>query len=431
MKPRRYVVHLVEYLSASRRGTNRLLSAYVILTLLTALIASVPVPEGVGVDSQFPASRLHSMSSIGARSDSQGYLVPNASMVHRLGALPEQIPEESRAKLARLETLPIHFDWTNQAGYNWMTSVKDQANCGSCVAFGSVAALEGQLRIQASNPSWSVDLSETHLFSCGGGSCSEGWYVSAALYYLQQYGTPDEACSPYHDWDVPCSSSCSDWQSRALKISSWHWLATDPASIQAALLNGPLVARFDVYTDFFSYTNGIYYHTWGVLEGGHAVAIVGYDSAQSYWIVKNSWGAGWGENGYFRIGFGQVGIEQWVASITALLPNSPPVVSGFVADKVSPQPTGTTVTFTVTASDPDVGDTILYRFWVYSGGSWSVARDWSSSNTFAWTPSAAGDYQFTVWVRDGHHAGVSGQDDWTFWNVAGKSQTVGSHFTIQ
>jgi len=98
----------------------------------------------------------------------------------------------------------------------------------------------------------------------------------------------------------------------------------------------------------------------------------------------------------------------------------------------SPQSVGATVTFTVTAFDPDAGDSVLYRFWMRrSDGPWSIVQDWSTSNTFVWASSSSGDYQFTCWVRDGHHAGAGSQDDWTFWNVAGRSQTVGSQFTIQ
>jgi len=234
-----------------------------------------------------------------------------------LGWLSEDVPSDARVTPVRAAALPTHFDWRSSSGSNWMTSVKNQGGCGSCVAFAAVGATEGQLRIQANNPSWNVDLSEQHLFSCGRGTCSGGWWISSALNYLQQYGTPDEACSPYRaqSGSSSCSNSCADWQSRAFKISSWSWTASNPSAIQAALMNGPVVAGFTVYTDFFYYTGGIYRHTWGDLEGGHAIVIVGYDSNERYWIVKNSWGAYWGESGYFRIGFGEADIEKYAATI--------------------------------------------------------------------------------------------------------------------
>ena len=240
-------------------------------------------------------------------------------MTHALGWLPEDIPKDARVTPVVSAAPPTHFEWTQKDGQNWMTSVKDQGGCGSCVAFAAVGALEGQLKIQTNNPSWNIDLSEQHLFSCSGGTCSGGETISSALNYLQQYGTPDEACSPYQGGSGSCSNSCPDWQSRASKISSWSWVANNPSAIEAALMNGPLIAGFTVYADFYYAYNGGVYHWDHVSQpvGGHAIVIVGYDQPGQYWVVKNSWGASWGVNGYFRIGFGEAGIENYVATIKA------------------------------------------------------------------------------------------------------------------
>jgi hypothetical protein len=84
-------------------------------------------------------------------------------------------------------------------------------------------------------------------------------------------------------------------------------------------MNGPLIAGFTVYADFYYAYNGGVYHWDHVSQpvGGHAIVIVGYDQPGQYWVVKNSWGASWGVNGYFRIGFGEAGIENYVATIKA------------------------------------------------------------------------------------------------------------------
>ena len=287
-----------------------------------------------------------------------------------LGWLREKIPADARVTRVLATALPTHFDWRQKDGYNWMTPVKNQRSCGSCVAFAAVGATEGQLKIQASNPSWNVDLSEQQLFSCGGGLCGWGWYISSALNRLRDYGTPDEACSPYQSgdgYDRSCPTKCSDgsdWQSRAYKISGWNWIGSSPSAIEAALMNGPLVAAFDVYTDFFYYGGGIYHHTWGSLEGGHAIVIVGYDSNEQYWIVKNSWG-NWGESGYFRIGFGEVGIEQEVAAVQASTATATATVAltqtstSYAYGTTTSTSTSYTSTSTYTSTIPTVATVIL------------------------------------------------------------------------
>jgi cathepsin B len=69
---------------------------------------------------------------------------------------------------------------------------------------------------------------------------------------------------------------------------------------------------FNVYADFMSYKAGIYVHTSGALEGGHAVKVLGWgtENGANYWLCANSWGPNWGEKGFFRIKQGQCGIDS-------------------------------------------------------------------------------------------------------------------------
>ena len=91
-----------------------------------------------------------------------------------------------------------------------------------------------------------------------------------------------------------------DWMRRVLS-------ASDRKSVLAA--KGPMVAGLAVYDDFYSYTGGVYRVTSQTLVGYHAVCVVGYDDAQQCWVCKNSWGAGFGEAGNFRIGYGESGVD--------------------------------------------------------------------------------------------------------------------------
>ena len=73
------------------------------------------------------------------------------------------------------------------------------------------------------------------------------------------------------------------------------------------MTKGPVQAMFTVYSDFLSYKSGVYQYTHGKKLGGHAVKIVGWgvENGVEYWIAQNSWGPEWGENGFFRIKFGE------------------------------------------------------------------------------------------------------------------------------
>ena len=215
---------------------------------------------------------------------------------------------------------PASFDWRSVGGHNYVTPIRDQKHCGSCVAFGSVATVEANVRVHNHAPTLAIDLSEADLFFCHdgvpGGSCAGGWNVNPALTVFKNKGVPDEKCFPYTDHDQPCHR-CADWASRAVKIKGFHAI-TAVAYMKAWLAKyGPLVTCFSVYNDFFSYHTGIYHHVSGALAGGHCVSCVGYSDVQRYWICKNSWGPTWGDHGFFKIAYGQVGIDatMWAVQV--------------------------------------------------------------------------------------------------------------------
>jgi C1A family cysteine protease len=244
----------------------------------------------------------------------------------RLGAVPQEglslqaiveRAEQQEADMAAAEAVaaPAVYDLRNVNGRNFITPIKDQGGCGSCVAFGTCAAIEGTLRVQQGDPNLRVDLSEAHLFYCHarneGRNCGNGWWTDRALTACRDTGVADEACYPYTAGDQACNV-CGDWQNRVTKIRGFRSLTSAPAQMKEWIsTKGPLTACFAVYEDFFAYRSGVYRHVSGNQVGGHCVSIVGYDDGQGCWICKNSWGAGWGESGFFRIAYGQVGIDTW------------------------------------------------------------------------------------------------------------------------
>lgn len=206
--------------------------------------------------------------------------------------------------------LAASLDWRSRNGRNWVGSIKDQGQCGSCVAFAAAATLETQYRIDSGRSSLNIDLSEQHLFSCGGGSCTWGWTGESASRFLQRYGMPDEACYPYSSGVTErvgsCSSTCADHSRRSIRLSGYSRPTSGSiniAAIKQALQHGPVVAMMNVYEDFQYYQSGIFKHTTGAWLGAHAVSIVGYNDTRRYFIIRNSWSSSWGENGFGRLSY--------------------------------------------------------------------------------------------------------------------------------
>ncbi len=220
----------------------------------------------------------------------------------------------SSVPLATVEGAPATLDWRNLNGISYVSPVKNQGSCGSCWAFAVTAGLESQAMIGTNGTQ--VDLSEQILVSCSGaGSCSGG-YTSSASNYIRDYGLPAESCFVYTATNNSCSNACADWQAgqaTLYSIKGWHTATTlsYPDRVQgiknALYTYGPVIASFYVYNDFYSYRSGVYSYTTGSYVGAHAVLIVGYDDTLQAFIVKNSWGTGWGEAGYFMIAYSEVG----------------------------------------------------------------------------------------------------------------------------
>lgn len=223
---------------------------------------------------------------------------------------------------------PPAYDLRNVSGQNFITPVKDQQQCGSCVAFGTVAAIEGTYQLATQQPSSGIDLSEAQIFFCyaaaAGRVCgcnnepNSGWWPSDALAACMN-GVAADTSFPYPDEsncvDRNCSGLDPNWQSTSKKVTGSHSLNSPNDMKTWIATRGPLVTTMSVYEDFYSYTNGVYHYVSGALEGGHCVCAVGYDDNQECWICKNSWNTTWGESGFFLIGYGECGIDATMYAV--------------------------------------------------------------------------------------------------------------------
>jgi hypothetical protein len=205
--------------------------------------------------------------------------------------------------------LPSHFDWRELGG---CTPVKDQDGCGSCWAFGTVAPLECNILIKDHKE---VDLSEQWLVSCNqnGWGCNGGWWAhDYHQWKMDRYngtGAVLEEEFPYVAWDAPCDGPYH----HPYIMDSWHYIGwsqgvapTDEIK-QAIMTYGPVSVGCAVTEAFGAYTGGAFNENDPQAQINHAVALVGWDDSQGangVWFLRNSWGSGWGEEGYMRIEYG-------------------------------------------------------------------------------------------------------------------------------
>lgn len=256
--------------------------------------------------------------------ESDHFLLSLRQKRRRLGAVPPATTLAAREQRAAGRSVgaetaatgrPPTFDWRSHGGHNYVTPIRDQGYCGSCVAFGTAATVEATARVLYGH-ALPIDVSEAQLFYCvgatKGATCDAGWWPDDALQGFANPGITDGAHFPYTAGDRSCGLRIG-WQDHVTKVGAWHVISSVSAMKDWISTRGPLTACFSVYDDFYSYVSGVYTQQVGELLGGHCVSIVGYDDTQQCWIAKNSWGTGFGHKGFFRIGYGQCGIdaEMW------------------------------------------------------------------------------------------------------------------------
>jgi len=205
--------------------------------------------------------------------------------------------------------LPTSYDWRQLGG---CTPIKDQGGCGSCWAFGTVAPLECNILIK---DKIEVDLSEQWLVSCNknGWSCNGGWwahdYHQWRMDRFNDTGAVLEADFPYNAYDEPCNGPYP----HPYLIDSWRYIGMSQGvpktdSIKQAIIDhGPVSVGCAVTQAFGAYSGGVFNENDPDAQINHTVALVGWDDTQGtnvVWILRNSWGSWWGEDGYMRIEYG-------------------------------------------------------------------------------------------------------------------------------
>jgi KDEL-tailed cysteine endopeptidase len=198
---------------------------------------------------------------------------------------------------------PSSIDWRNKGA---VTTVKDQGQCGSCWSFSATGAIEGAWSISTGSL---VDLSEEQLVECATGisygsfGCNGG-EMDGAFKYVIEHGQCSLVSYPYTSGSGQsgkCQQSCSS----VAKLSSCYDVKpNDQISLKVAVGKQPVSVAIEADTRYFqSYSSGILTSTSCGTNLDHGVLVVGYgeENGQKYWLVKNSWSATWGEDGYVKI----------------------------------------------------------------------------------------------------------------------------------
>ncbi len=246
-------------------------------------------------------------------------------------------------------TLPAHFDWRELGG---CTPIKNQGSCGSCWAFGTAAPLECNILIKDHKE---VDLSEQWLVSCNRNNwgCDGGWwahdYFQWKMDLFNGTGAVLEKEFPYKATDLPCNGP---YQHPYL-IDSWHFIGfaqgippTDSIK-QAIMTYGPVSVSCAVTQAFGAYTGGVFAEDDPQAPINHAVALVGWDDTQGEngaWFLRNSWGPGWGEEGYMRIEYRVCKVGYAACYVNYPVKTKIEVSSGLFGVRVGLRNVGTTVT---------------------------------------------------------------------------------------
>jgi Papain family cysteine protease len=206
-------------------------------------------------------------------------------------------------------------DWRNRWGWPWLTLPKDQGPCESCWVFSAVGAVEAMTRIE--HCYWSLR-SEGDVHDGLGVNCAQTGGPATALDWMKTNGVADPACRAYETTDHPVPPT-PDRDGRTVKLADYVQLNNVEDQKLWIDQNGPISACFSCYYDWesfgFTHQTGVYIcNPASGLAGGHCIVIVGYDDAKQAWLVRNSWGSGWGmagSPGYIWMGYGQADIDAY------------------------------------------------------------------------------------------------------------------------
>jgi C1A family cysteine protease len=225
--------------------------------------------------------------------------------------------------------LPKNWDWRNVGGKNYVPPVRNQGKCGSCYTFSTLTSLESRLRVQTNLEDQTI-FSKQFPLSCNFYSegCDGGYPVLVAK-FSKEFELVPEDCFEYTQKTVSCKNVCNySLYPKKYTVKEYGYLGgaygktTEAQMIKEIRARGPIPGNMLVHWSFQYYKGGVYSQqglrkknskyinlkdlfdygmSWAKVE--HSITLVGYgeENGVKYWIGMNTWGADWGEKGFFRI----------------------------------------------------------------------------------------------------------------------------------
>lgn len=247
-----------------------------------------------------------------------GELAPTAAQIAvapQLTAKAKQVVElYNRDLLAHGIQLQTNCG-ANMSSWDWRTQGKVSPvrlqECGDCWAFAATGQIESAMLMSG----WSLaDLAEQHMLDCSGaGNCSGGrrwdalpWAVGTLV-----------AKEPAYPYAGGAQGTCNTGVTGSNQLLASGWVdssgdvATTPVLKSAICVFGPISVSIYASPAFQSYTSGVFNENNNGNGTNHAVLLIGWDDSRQAWLVKNSWGTGWGDNGYAWVKYKSNNIGRW------------------------------------------------------------------------------------------------------------------------
>ncbi|MEG5052778.1 MULTISPECIES: C1 family peptidase [unclassified Microcoleus] len=284
-------------------------------------------------------------------------LIQDASRNNPTPVPPQPVPPRP---IPNPNQLPNRFDARE---WGVVPAIRTQGNCGSCWAFAAVSAQEIAYSSLYKQPSSSLDLSEQQLLSCNRNnfSCSGGFISDKDSDYRYESGLVGEQAYPYEKRESTCRNFSRPGSGNLFDIKAFQFIdlnddSGSPANItkikQAIYAFGVVWAGVHSDEAFHAYKGTGVFNACSNGKPNHAINIIGWDDAGGYWIVRNSWGNDWGENGYMKIKYGcsQIGVNAAIPKLPVLADcnggncqprnySTPPWLGGNAPTPVAPTPT--------------------------------------------------------------------------------------------